>query len=120
VIAIGRSRLANTLLDIDIMKEVGLEEMFCPYFYPIQTKDFSNLFIMPYNYLLDTFLLKSYQEIIENSIIIFDEAHNVSEAACEGRSLILETHNFDSAILELNKLLSKFVSPSLAGVRDRH
>jgi hypothetical protein len=56
--------LANTLLDIDIMKEKGRQEMFCPYFYPIQTKDFSNLFIMPYNYLLDAYLLASYHEII--------------------------------------------------------
>lgn len=55
----------------------------------MQTKDFTSLFIMPYNYLLDAFLLNSYKEIIENSIIIFDEAHNVPEAACEGRSLVL-------------------------------
>jgi Rad3-related DNA helicase len=102
------------------MKDIGREEIFCPYFYPIQTKDFSTLFIMPYNYLLDAFLLNNYKEIIENSIIIFDEAHNISEAACEGRSLVLETHNFDSALLELNKLLSKFLSPSLESVRQMY
>lgn len=61
MVTIGRRRLANTLVDIDIMRQVGQEEMFCPYFYPIQTKDFTNLFIMPYNYLLDSFLIGSYQ-----------------------------------------------------------
>jgi Rad3-related DNA helicase len=75
---------------------------------------------MPYNYLLDEYMLKTYQELIEGSIIIFDEAHNVSEAACEGRSLVLETHNLDTALLELNKILSRFLSPSLEAVRDRH
>ncbi len=89
VVAIGKKRLANTLLDIDIMKEMGREEVFCPYFYPMQSKDFTSLFLMPYNYLLDSYLLSNYQDIIENSIVIFDEAHNVSEAACEGRSLQL-------------------------------
>lgn len=61
VMGIAKRRLANTLLDIDKMKEYGLEENFCPYFYPIQTKEFTNLFIMPYNYLLDAFLLSNYQ-----------------------------------------------------------
>ena len=82
MIGIGRRKLANKLLDIDIMKQVGREEVFCPYFYPLMTRDFTNLFIMPYNYLLDEYMLKSYQELLENSIIIFDEAHNVPEAAC--------------------------------------
>jgi chromosome transmission fidelity protein 1 len=75
---------------------------------------------MPYNYLLDEFLLTSYQEIIEDSIIIFDEAHNVSEAACEGRSLQLDALNIDTAILELNKILSKYLSPSLQLLRGRY
>jgi Rad3-related DNA helicase len=41
---------------------------------------------MPYNYLLDANILARHANIIENSIIIFDEAHNVADAACEGRS----------------------------------
>ena len=44
---------------------------------------------MPYQYLLDAYLLPSYQEMITDSIIIFDEAHNVAEAACEGRSIVI-------------------------------
>lgn len=44
---------------------------------------------MPYNYLLDAYLLSSYSDLISDSIIIFDEAHNVPETACEGRSLTL-------------------------------
>lgn len=74
---------------------------------------------MPYNYILDEFLLTSYSEILEDSIIIFDEAHNISEAACEGRSLQLDASNIDNAILELSKILSKFLSPNLQSVRDR-
>lgn len=41
---------------------------------------------MPYNYILDVSRLPFYEGIIKNSIIIFDEAHNVPEAACDGRS----------------------------------
>ena len=42
---------------------------------------------MPYNYLLDSYLMQNYKEIIQDSIIIFDEAHNVPDAACDGRSM---------------------------------
>jgi Rad3-related DNA helicase len=72
---------------------------------------------MPYNYLLDAYLLTTYSELINDSIIIFDEAHNVAEAACEGRSLILETSNIEAALLELNGILSNYASKALMEVR---
>lgn len=37
---------------------------------------------MPYNYILDVERIPRYESLIQNSIIIFDEAHNVPEAAC--------------------------------------
>jgi len=44
----------------------------------------------------------------------------VAESACEGRSLLLESHNFDTALMELNKILSQFTSPSLQTVREQY
>lgn len=73
---------------------------------------------MPYNYLLDVYLLPNYKEIIADSIIIFDEAHNVAEAACEGRSLVLESINIDSAILEINHIFSVSISNNLREVKE--
>ena len=54
---------------------------------------------MPYNYILDAYLMPSYQDIINESIIIFDEAHNVAEAACEGRSIQLESVNLEGTLV---------------------
>lgn len=48
---------------------------------------YCDLFMMPYNYILDIDLLPRFEKMIENGVIIFDEAHNVPEAACEGRSI---------------------------------
>jgi regulator of telomere elongation helicase 1 len=56
---------------------------------------------MPYNYITDISLLQSFSEIVKNSIIIFDEAHNVPEAACNGRSFELEDKTFDNVEIEL-------------------
>ena len=44
---------------------------------------------MPYNYILDSGLLPLYKDYITDGIIVFDEAHNVAEAACEGRSMLI-------------------------------
>ncbi len=56
-------------------------------------ENYVDLFFMPYNYILDANLLPRYGNILNESILIFDEAHNVAEAACEGRSyeMLLET-----------------------------
>jgi len=52
----------------------------------MQMEQYCDLFLMPYNYILDIDLLPRFASMISNSILIIDEAHNVSEASCEGRS----------------------------------
>ena len=73
---------------------------------------------MPYNYLLDAYLLSSYQELINDSIIIFDEAHNVAQAACEGRSLVVQSSNIEGAIAELSGIMNApKVSENMMNIR---
>lgn len=45
-----------------------------------------SMFFMPYNYILDIDLLENYKNILTGNIIIFDEAHNLPDAACQGQS----------------------------------
>ena len=59
---------------------------------------------MPYNYILDVDRLPHYEAIIKNSVIILDEAHNVPEAACEGRSFPIYSNIFNNIDVELKKL----------------
>jgi len=42
--------------------------------------------VMPYSYVLFASILPRFKNVIEDSVLIFDEAHNVPQAACEGRS----------------------------------
>ena len=51
---------------------------------------------MPYNYILDVDRLPNYESIIKNSVIILDEAHNVPEAACEGRTFMIYSNIFSN------------------------
>jgi hypothetical protein len=50
-------------------------------------QDHCDLFLMPYNYLLNLQLIPRYASIIQDSIIIFDEAHNVGDMSSSGRKI---------------------------------
>lgn len=77
---------------------------------------YCDLFLMPYNYILDAEIMNRFDTMIANSVIIFDEAHNVPEASCEGRSSELFLSNEKGAESEIQMLLfSK--KESLAEIR---
>lgn len=62
-------------------------------------ENYIDLFLMPYNYILDADLLPRFGDILNGSVLVFDEAHNVAEAACEGRSYELFESNIKGAEL---------------------
>jgi Rad3-related DNA helicase len=53
---------------------------------------------MPYIYLLNEQIMAHSKGLYTNSIIVFDEGHNISSAACDGFSGKLVTSYFKSAI----------------------
>lgn len=68
----------NKVYDIEDLYKFGREHMCCPYYSSkkiAETK--ASLVFMPYNYLADESIRKSVQLRMENSVIIFDEAHNI-------------------------------------------
>jgi Rad3-related DNA helicase len=92
----------------------GEKKKFCPYYYGSKVKEIVDLIFMPYNYLTDAKILKYNKDIVENSILIFDEAHNVADAACEGRSFEINARILGEALKELEKLQSK--DPSISSL----
>ncbi len=73
---------------------------------------------MPYNYILDIDLLPRFEHIIRGGVLIFDEAHNVPDASCEGRSYDLHSANIKGAVAELSKtIFSAKASDGLMNLR---
>lgn len=71
----------NAVHDIEDLANFGKQHQCCPYYASkklAETK--ATIIFMPYNYLLDTSVRKSTQLKIGNSVIIFDEAHNIESA----------------------------------------
>jgi hypothetical protein len=60
-----------------MIKREGEARGFCPYYYTFQVKQKVDFIFMPYNYILDVDRLDNYEDIIKNSVIIY----NVVEAA---------------------------------------
>ena len=68
----------NNLVDIEDLFKEGKAKNFCPYFYNIRkTKLHSNLTFMTYNYLLNPKIKNKLELFEEDTVVIFDEAHNI-------------------------------------------
>ena len=69
-------------MDIEELVGESQKNMVCPYFKTRKDSESATLLMCPYNYLLDPGTRKSLNASLENSVIIFDEGHNI-ESVCE-------------------------------------
>jgi len=89
--------------DIEDLLAKGLKGNFCPFFYAREKQKFAEIIFMPYNYLIDPMLRKKVNVDISNSIIIFDEAHNVQKLCADASSFDFSSINICKAIAEIEK-----------------
>ena len=64
----------------------------------------ADVIFMPYNYLVDEKIRENFEIDFQNSIIIFDEAHNITSTCEETASFQIETKNLELVIKELTEL----------------
>lgn len=104
-------RMTNSkVFDIEDLMKFGNEHKACPYYLSKSMKD-SSLVFMPYNYVLDPSIRKTFKLNLENSVIIFDEGHNIEQVCQDSMSteiksdfLALFIKSFDAVLLSLNQL----------------
>lgn len=98
--------------DIEDMVKFGSEFNACPYYMAKAKSDFNtSLIFMPYNYVLDPSIRRTLKLNLENTIVIFDEGHNI-ERVCEdsmstelkSESLAVFINTFDMALKSLDLL----------------
>ena len=64
----------------------------------------ADLVFMPYNYLIDEEIRKSTQIDFSNSVIIFDEGHNVPQTCEQSASFSIDTQQLEQVPVELKSL----------------
>uniref|UniRef100_H3GYU6 Helicase ATP-binding domain-containing protein n=1 Tax=Phytophthora ramorum TaxID=164328 RepID=H3GYU6_PHYRM len=116
------------IMDIEELVTTMKEKTICPFFLTRNMLPEAEIIFVPYNYLIDPLARRSIGISIENSILIFDEAHNVesiaSEAASRGKQfdigvtnfvLIQSTQTLRALFMEIDKGLNSFPLSSSGG-----
>ena len=88
---------APDIWDIEDLVKLGRKKESCPYFASRAMMSEASIVLCPYNYILDSMIRSKMDVKIENSIVIFDEAHNICDVA---RSIA----SFDISFDELTSL----------------
>ena len=74
--------LVQPVHDIEDLTRIGRQHQCCPYYLARSKLANVDIAVVPYNYILTPSIRKKLPLTIENSILIFDEAHNL-ERTCE-------------------------------------
>ena len=96
--------------DIEDLVIVGKKDKICPYFYTRDNSESSDLVMLPYNYLLDGSIRNTLKIDWKDSIVIFDEAHNLERVASDASSFTLTASDIAACIRELQLVLKKLQS----------
>lgn len=97
----------TNVMDIEDLVKVGRKLPCCPFFMAKQMIKDADIVFMPYNYLLDPMARRANDIILDNNVIILDEAHNV-EKVCE-----------DSASVQFNSSEIALCIDDLTHVRNK-
>ena len=92
-------------LDIEDLHKAGIKHTFCPYYAMKRRLKEADVVFMPYNYVIDHHIRKKLSPSnFEDSIIIFDEAHNVSKVAESAGSYDISHFDLILMAMEIDKL----------------
>lgn len=92
------------VFDIEDLHKLGNESKICPYYLQKQRVAEADLVLMPYNYLIDSRIRGTFKIDYANSIIIFDEAHNVGRVSEDVSSFEININHLKAVLGELNLL----------------
>jgi regulator of telomere elongation helicase 1 len=102
----GKGWSAYDGLTVDELKEKGKKYKFCPYQFEKDKSKYSDIIFLPYNYIFDMKILVKTKLILNNSILIIDEAHNLQDVCCDSSSCDINTNILDEIIVDLKALKS--------------
>ncbi|KAJ3188286.1 hypothetical protein HDU85_005436 [Gaertneriomyces sp. JEL0708] len=90
------------MLDIEDLVKFGRLNRACPYFIARSTQVKADIIFLPYNYLVDPYarVAQGIDERLKNSIVIFDEGHNLEGSCGSATSFELSSSDITSCILE--------------------
>ncbi|EPS57615.1 hypothetical protein M569_17202, partial [Genlisea aurea] len=97
-------------IDIEDLLNLGRNSGPCPYYLSRELHKDADIIFSPYNYLIDRDYRKTLKDVWRNSILIFDEAHNLESLCADAASFDLPSILLNSCIAEAKKCVNLSVS----------
>ena len=111
----GSNGAPAPIMDIEDLVATGKKDKICGYYYSREELSTSDLILLPYNYLLDPVVRSTVNVDWTNTIVIFDEAHNLEKSACDAASVTITSGVIAAIIKELQDTLRILQSASSEG-----
>jgi len=100
--------MPSGIYDLDQLKKWGKQRGWCPYYLTRQAINHANVLVYNYQYMLDPKVAKMVSKELESeSIIVFDEAHNIDSVCIEALSVTLNEQGLEKATRSLGRLSSE-------------
>jgi DNA excision repair protein ERCC-2 len=93
---------------LEELKEWGKARGWCPYYLTRQAINHANILVFNYQYMLDPKVAKMVSKELEaESIVVFDEAHNIDSVCIEALSVEINERGLEQATRSLGRLSSE-------------
>jgi len=100
--------LPSGIFDLDNLKIWGKNKGWCPYYLTRQAINHANILVFNYQYMLDPKVARMVSKELEaESIIVFDEAHNIDSVCIEALSVTINDRALEQATRSLGRLSSE-------------
>lgn len=100
--------MPDGIYSLDDLKDFGREKGWCPYFLARHIINHATVLVYNYQYMLDPKVAGMVSRELEaESVVVFDEAHNIDNVCTEALSVDLDKRSLDAASRCLGKISSK-------------
>ncbi|GMH78244.1 hypothetical protein TrST_g904 [Triparma strigata] len=105
------STMPSGVYDLETLRSWGLKKGWCPYYLTRRAINHANILVFNYQYMLDPKVAKMVsKELEQESIIVFDEAHNLDNICIEALSVEINELGLEKAGRSLNTLQRQVAS----------
>ena len=108
-----KSSAMNHLYDVEDLCRIGKQRKGCPYFLSRNLASEADIIFGPYNYLLDPVIRRSMGIELEDSVFIFDEAHNIEDVCRDAGSMEINLDTLSEMIISLARACKYNMKPEV-------
>lgn len=100
--------MPSGVYDLEELQRWAANKGWCPYYLTRQAINHANILVFNYQYMLDPKVAKMVSKELEaESIVVFDEAHNIDSVCIEALSVTINDRGLEQATRSLGRLSSE-------------